>query len=177
MDREARICACGQHGFVGLTKWHTALFDPEDLDIIAGHLWCVDAKRGRAYAVRAVGPKCARRFVHMHREVVSASQGQDVDHKNHDGIDNRKANLRTATRSQNNANQRPRAGKSRFKGVHWHRQSGKWHAQIRKGSLRKSLGLFECEEDAARAYDAEAVQLHGQFAATNETLNLYGDHK
>lgn len=174
MDRSATICACGSHGFVKLTKWHTALYDTEDHDLIKGHLWCVDAKRGRSYAIRAIGPKKARRFVYMHRAVVKADDGLDVDHVNQsDGTDNRKNNLRVATRSQNNMNQRPKQGASRFKGVHWHKQAGKWHAQIRFEGKRKSLGIFANEEDAARAYDRAAVEIAGPYAATNESFGLF----
>ena len=174
MGRLAALCDCGEHAFVRLTKWHTALVDADDLPIIAGHLWCVDAKRGRDYAIRAVGPKAKRRFVYMHRDVLRAPDGFDVDHINQgDGTDNRKLNLRIADRSMNNANQRPRGGTSKFKGVHFHKQTQKWHAQIRLKSYRKSLGLYSDQEDAALAYDTAAVQLFGEFAATNEKLGLF----
>lgn len=174
MNRVARICECGAHGFVGLTKWHSALFDVEDLPKVAGHLWCVDAKRGRAYAIRAIGPKRKRQFVYMHREVIDAPAGFDVDHVlQSDGTDNRKSNLRIASRTMNNGNQRPRGGASRFKGVHFHKQTSKWHAQIRCGGVRKSLGLHETEESAARAYDAAAETMFGPFAATNQSLGLF----
>jgi len=171
--RDARICDCGDHGFVRLTKWHTALYDAEDHPLIAGRIWCVDAKRGRAYAIRAVGPKANRRFVYMHREVMAAPPGLDADHRNQfDGTDNRKINLRLASRSENNANQRPKGGASRFKGVHWHAQSKKWQAQIRFFGTRKSLGLYGREEDAAMAYDKAATEAFGPFAATNRSLGL-----
>ena len=173
MSREATICACGDHGFVRLTKWHTALFDPEDIGVVAGYLWCVDAKRGRAYAIRAIGPRANRRFVYMHREVTKAPAGFDVDHiKQSDGTDNRKSNLRIAKRGLNNANQRSRGGVSKYKGVHFHRQTGKWHAQIRHGNVRKSLGLHLRQEEAAKAYDIAAMSLFGEFAATNKSLGL-----
>ncbi|SFY20503.1 AP2 domain-containing protein [Paracoccus pantotrophus] len=173
MDRGAHICACGAHGFVKLSKWHTALFDPEDMPKIAGHVWSVDAKRGRAYAIRAIGPRRKRQFVYMHREVAAPPDGMDVDHINQaDGTDNRKANLRIADRSLNNANQRPKGGASRFKGVHFHKQTKKWHAQIRFRGMRKSLGLHATEEDAARAYDRAAASVFGPFAQTNAGFGL-----
>ncbi len=170
--RDALICECGNHAFVGLTKGMVAFLDATDLPKVAGHLWCADARRGRAYAIRAVGPKKARRFIYMHREIAAAPAGADVDHWDHDGLNNRRQNLRTASRSLNNANQRARGGASPFKGVHFHKGTGKWHAQIRAGGVRRSLGLFATETDAARAYDAAATATFGAFAATNHTLGL-----
>jgi hypothetical protein len=172
IDRNAKICACGDHGFVKLTKRHTAFFSPVDLPKVCGHLWCVEAKRSRAYAVRGVGPRANRRFVYLHREIAGPLPTEDVDHKNHDGTDNRRENLRCVPRSLNNANQRAKGGKSRFKGVYWHRQIGKWHAHVRRGEIRKSLAVFDCEADAARAYDIAALEMFGNYAATNKSLGL-----
>lgn len=175
-SREPRICACGSHGFARLSKWHTALFDAADLPIVAGKTWTVETKSGRAYALRAFGPRKARQRVYMHREITGASPSLDVDHWNGDGTDNRRGNLRPADRSLNNANQRQKLGVSRFKGVHWHKQAGKWHAQISFRGVRKSLGVHAVEEDAARAYDRAAVEIFGEFARTNAALGIYQEN-
>lgn len=174
MDRAAKVCECGDHGFVKLSKWHTALFDPCDLPKIEGFTWSVDARRRRAYAIRAIGPRKRRRFVYMHRVVMDAPNGMDVDHISQgDATDNRRSNLRIVSRSENNADQRAKGGKSRFKGVYFHTQAGKWGAQICCRGKRKSLGLYHDEADAARAYDAAAIAAHGEIAATNQSIGLF----
>ena len=88
---------------------------------------------------------------------------KQIDHINGDGKDNRISNLRLANGSQNQANQRKKPGlSSRFKGVSWHRNYGKWVA-----SGRLHLGYFDNEEDAARAYDRAISIIHGEFAVLN----------
>jgi hypothetical protein len=107
----------------------------------------------------------------LHRFILGAAPGTMIDHKNGNGLDCTRENLRLATRSQNqhNAGRRMYAGarSSRFKGVHWHRVTGKWVAQIMAARKYHYLGLFIDEEQAARAYDAAARELHGEFAQLN----------
>lgn len=115
------------------------------------------------------------RKLKMHQFLLGVT-GQDgeVDHINHDGLDNRRANLRVVTPGQNQANKRKyaRESTSRFKGVSL-AANGKWRAQLSVSRRKMFLGDFESEEDAARAYDAAAVHHFGEFAATNESLRLY----
>lgn len=87
-----------------------------------------------------------------------------VDHRNRDGLDNRKdCNLREATKAQNLMNQGPRGGASQYKGVAYHAKTGKWRARIKQ----QALGLHATEEAAARAYDAAAREQFGEFARLN----------
>jgi hypothetical protein len=101
-----------------------------------------------------------------------------VDHINHDTLDNRRANLREATTSQNKMNERRRKDNtSGFKGVAWHKGRRKWCAHIGKDRVKYYLGYFLVVEDAARAYDAEARKRFGEFACVNfpikqETKNI-----
>jgi hypothetical protein len=91
-----------------------------------------------------------------------------VDHKNRNGIDNRRPNLRLATESQNCMNrQKQRVTSSKYKGVSWVRSSGKWKAAIQVDKKNLHLGYFEDEEEAARAYDAAARKYQGEFAYQN----------
>lgn len=92
---------------------------------------------------------------------------REVDHRNLDRTDNRISNLRLASSSQNKSNATKRArNKSGIKGVCWHRQRGKWHAQIQKNYKHRSLGLFDCKHEAGRAYAAASSALHQEFGRT-----------
>jgi hypothetical protein len=91
-----------------------------------------------------------------------------TDHINHDSLDNRQANLRPATDAQNGHNRRGSpGGASAYKGVAWHKYERKWMATIRTDGSQRTIGYFRSEEDAARAYDAEAVKERGEYALPN----------
>jgi len=91
-----------------------------------------------------------------------------VDHINHDTLDNRKCNLRVVSPSQNQWNRiKRRNGSSRFKGVYRHPQTGRWMARIRCKRQEIYLGLYQSEEDAAKAYDAASRRLHGNYGLVN----------
>lgn len=108
---------------------------------------------------------------YLHRMIMGVERGVQVDHINRDSLDNRRANLRTATCSQNvsNCDKRPNTV-SRFKGVIWHIRMQRWQAKIGVNGKRIHLGTFLSEVDAARAYDRAAVIHHGEFAVTNGVL-------
>lgn len=89
----------------------------------------------------------------------------EVDHINGDTSDNRIENLRQASHAENSKNLKlSRANTSGLKGVHLHRQSGRWRARIKSDGRSHSLGLFNSKEDAHQAYREAAQSLHGQFA-------------
>lgn len=87
-----------------------------------------------------------------------------IDHINRDKLDNRWANLREASGRQNGWN-KPKMpnNTSGFKGVTFHKQTGKWQAQINYFGRNKYLGIFTKKNDAKQAYEAEAKSLHGEF--------------
>jgi hypothetical protein len=119
------------------------------------------------YAVRT-GSWCGRpRTVYLHREIARPRRGEVVDHINGDPLDNRRSNLRRASTSENNANSADRPRMSGYRGVYWHEPSGKWVSQISRLGNLVHLGLYESVEEAARAYDQAARELHGAFARTN----------
>ena len=99
---------------------------------------------------------------------MTGSCPQEVDHKNGIRDDNRWANLRPATTSQNQMNRRSLKGSSsRYLGVSWHKLRGKWHANIHVDGKKKHLGSFSDEDDAARAYDTAARKHFGEYANLN----------
>jgi hypothetical protein len=158
---------------IPLSKGYAAIVDDEDFDVLSRWRWHATVSRTTIYARRMEpGPRgVVRRGIFVHDEIARPPAGYEIDHINGDGLDNRRANLRIATRSQNHANQRPRLGpkSSRFKGVAWDsyggRQPGRWRAHFQK----RHLGTFLNEEDAARAYDAAAREGFGEFARCNFT--------
>ncbi len=102
----------------------------------------------------------------MHRIIMNAPVGKQVDHINHNGLDNRKENLRLATPAQNQANQKlSKANTSGFKGVSFDKKKKKWAAYIGKQS--RNLGRFLDIRDAARAYNDAAKLAYGEFAKLN----------
>lgn len=113
------------------------------------------------------------RKVYLHRVLTKAGSGQIVDHINRNSLDNRKSNLRIASSSINNINRgknkswRGKPTSSKYKGVSWSNKGEKWHSYIWCDDERVHLGYFTEERDAARAYDAMAHELYGEYAYLN----------
>lgn len=109
-----------------------------------------------------------RRLYREHRLAWLYTHGEwpahQIDHINGVRDDNRLANLREATPQQNHFNTPSLGGTSRFKGVSYDKERGRWAAYIKAGDVRKNLGRFHSEEDASAAYQAAASRLHGEFA-------------
>jgi len=108
----------------------------------------------------------------MHRLIMGVTDRRVwTDHINHDGLDNRRANLRVCTNRQNQRNQRAQGvpKTSRYKGVWFSTREHCWTAQIAVGDNRIHLGYFTSEESAAVAYDNAARKYFGEFAQTNFT--------
>lgn len=106
----------------------------------------------------------------MHRLILGLPAHRPfVDHKDGDGLNNQRGNIRIATQSQNcmNMTARTPSASSRFRGVTWHARAQKWQAQIGCNHLRYYLGSYDTEESAARAYDAAAIVLFGEFSRLN----------
>lgn len=165
--REARVCVCGDHGFVGLTRGFVAFVDAADVPLIADRLWCLAMRdRGLKYAVNSKPGD----YQSMHRSIVPRHPGP-VDHIDGDGLNNRRGNLRACSTRQNIRNKRPKKNAAvPFKGV-FATSNGKFIARCKAVKLH-NLGSYSTPEEAARAYDEAAIRLHGEFARTNVMLGL-----
>jgi len=155
---------------VPLTQGRVALIDDEDAERVLAYKWhawwC--AKGGRWYAMRTVQVGKLRRCVRLHRFIVNAPDGVQVDHIDRDSLNNRRSNLRFATHGQNQTNKkRHRTNKTGFKGVYWHKAKRTFVAQVRCGGVTYSLVGFNTAQDAARARDMLAKRYHGEFATLN----------
>ncbi len=111
----------------------------------------------------------------MHRQILGAEKGQQVDHINRNRLDNRRSNLRMCTPSENakNAGKRRDGLTSNYKGVFFIARNGKYSAAIQVDRKRVSLGYYAVEEDAAYYYNEKAKELHGEFAFLNDLPDGY----
>lgn len=151
----------GQTMLVPLTKGKFALIDASDAELIGECRWFAHRVRGLWYAITGGKPMTL-----MHRLIRSDVTG-DIDHENRNGLDNRRSNLRPATRSQNIANRAAAAPRSGFKGVRRSSPNGGWTAYIKVRGVHIHLGTFATPEEAARVRDARAVIEFGEFAELN----------
>jgi len=155
---------------IELTQGKVALVDDEDFEELNKHKWRAMNNHGRGwYAVRR-SSSCNGKWhtIYMHREIMNAQPGQEVDHRNRKGLDNQRKNLRFCTCSQNQANAKKRVRcSSQYKGVNWNKQHDKWQAYIKVHGKQAYLGYFDDEIAAACAYDKAATERFGEFAHPN----------
>lgn len=150
---------------IPLTQGHVTLVDDEDYEFLMQWKWHALKGGSGVYAHRNAKPR-GKKTIHvmMHRVINNTPPGMDTDHINGNTLDNRRCNLRSATRSQNMQNRKPNIkGASKYKGVSWHKQHRKWVAAIQVGKRRCHIGLYEKETDAAKAYAEQAAIFFGHF--------------
>ncbi len=154
---------------IPLTQGKFAIVDEEDYEELNKYKWYALNHRGHFYAGRVDIKDGRRRNMTMHRQLINCPIDKVIDHKNHNGLDNRKANLRVATRQQNSWNIKKRPGKksSQFKGVSFCKRDKRWEAYIICGMKHIFIGRYDDEETAARAYDEKAKELFREFANPN----------
>jgi hypothetical protein len=139
------------------------LIDDGDYELVSPYRWYIWEYRGRGPYART---NIDQRIAWMHKLITGWPR---TDHANGDGLDNQRHNLRPASNQENLRNSRAHRGtSSRFKGVSYFKQTGRWEAVIRLNpGERLHLGRYISEEDAARAYNAAALEYFGEFARLN----------
>jgi hypothetical protein len=155
---------------IKLTQGKFALVDDEDYDELNKHKWCAwKNSDGTFYAVRRTKDKNRKiGIARMHREILNAPKDKHVDHRNHDGLDNRKCNIRICTRSENLRNCKiHKTNTSGLMGVSLDYNTNRWRADISKNNKQIFLGCFDDKDEAGRAYDMKAIELSGEFAILN----------
>jgi hypothetical protein len=164
---------------IPLTQGKFAIVDPDDYERLRRYRWHVNKSAHTYYAVHSLtnGKNAPRKNLQMHNLVIDVPPGMYCDHINHNGLDNRKANLRPASRTQSVWHRRKfirrtpggfnKPSRSKYKGVDWAADMSRWRARIRANGKRISLGLFPDEVQAAKAYDRAAKKYHGEFAVLN----------
>ena len=154
---------------IALTQGKVALVDDSDYEWLSKWKWCACKSRYTYYACRTVWiTKSKSTTIKMHRLILNAPKGMDVDHRGHDGLNNQRHNIRICTRSENKQNSRSYKNRlSAFKGLCWVERNRRWKSQITQNKKTIFLGYFHKEIDAAKAYDVKAKELFGEFAFTN----------
>ena len=159
---------------IPLTQGKFAIVDDEDYEKIAKNKWYAIQDNYTFYAVRSIRKKKKRKKIRMHRIIMNAPQGQQVDHINGNGLKNIKSNLRFATNSQQRQNStRHRNASSKFKGVSFDNNKKLWYSRTCIDYKRIYIGYFKDETEAAIAYDKKAIELFGKFARLNILENPY----
>lgn len=165
------IRVVGNIAYVPLTKGHEAVIDAADASLVADFNWRADVKLRRDGSVRTIyamawtpGSADDRRAIMMHRMIGGDRRDIEIDHRDGNGLNNVRSNLRSATRQQNARNARKRLDNvSGVKGVSWSAARGKWQVRIKMSGKDRHVGYFDGLDQAASAYAEASALLHKEF--------------
>lgn len=162
---------------IPLTQGRCALIDEVDFERVNQFKWSALHTRNTWYAVRSIhghppgrtaSGRLKKTMVYMHREILGVAESMLVDHIDRNGLNNVRSNIRAAGYSDNNANHKLRSdNRSGYTGVFWHGHVSAWWAYVNVKGTRHTAGYFATAMEAARARDALARVLHGEFARLN----------
>ncbi len=162
-----------------LGEGHWTLLDVKDYYRLRIFKWIVYGNGTNLYAIRLrfTAPNKTS-TVYMHREIMNPPADLVVDHRNCDGLDNRKENLRFATHAQNTRNRRKKKnGSSQFLGVYFNKEKSAWDSQLMHNGKKIWVGRYKNEIEAAKAYDKAALEYHKEFARLNFPENFQSHSK
>lgn len=150
---------------IKLTQGKVAMVDDEDYQYLNGFKWYASKAGNVFYAMKAITVDGKRKTQYMHNVILN---GKGIDHIDRNGCNNQKSNLRFCTQSENGMNRtKMENASSIFKGVCFNKSAKKWMVRIQINSKVIYLGLFASEIEAAKAYNAKAIELFGEFANLN----------
>jgi len=158
-------CVCGDHTWAKLTRGFVTLVSPIDADNLLHNWYAFVNQSGNVYAAR----KEPKHHYYLHRILMHPPTAMEIDHINRNGTDNRRGNLRLASKSENAMNRRKLGGSSRFKGVSFVVRPWPLKKPWRATFNNKTLGYFAAEEDAAEAYLQAARAAFGDFATQDSS--------
>lgn len=150
---------------IPLTKGYFATIDKSDHERVNQYKWTALKTPWTVYARRTVRlPDGRQRSLYLHRFLMEPGDGVEVDHRDGDGTNCVRSNMRLATKAQNAHNQKKkRSNTSGVKGVGWYKQAGLWQAYIGAHGKQKHLGFYKTKEEAIAARRAAAIVLHKDF--------------
>jgi hypothetical protein len=154
-----------------LSQGFAASVDDADYDRVSAYKWSATKVKNTVYGIRKIRTTEGRTTSQLlHRFITGVTDPSiDVDHKDHNGLNNQRHNLRRTVRGENDGNRRKTRGSSQYKGVSWSKSKGRWRACITIGRT-VHLGYYADEAQAALAYDAAARIRFGVFANCNFPL-------
>ena len=146
---------------------HTVLYSDEDEGFISQYTWTIKIDKNNLYAITHAHGK-NNKTLRFHRAILGITDPNIlVDHKDKNGLNNQRDNLRVCTKTGNQGNARKgQRGTSKYKGVYLNNDSGRWMAQL-KGKEKRYSRSFITEEEAALAYNKVALEYFGEFASLN----------
>lgn len=157
-----------------LTQGKVALIDDEDFDYLNQWKWFAIKDSNTYYAGRSVkstSGNSRQNIITLHRFIMKCKfgDGKIIDHKDRNGLNNQKSNLRFATYSQNSQNKKSKKnGSSKYLGVSFSKRKKLWEVRIKVNGKNKRIGYFKLEKEAAKVYNREAIIAYNEFANLNK---------
>ena len=142
---------------------YRVLVDVTSISKIQEYTWNIDVN---GYVYSSLFKNGKHKKLYLHRMLLQVS-GSLVDHIDHNRLNNCLSNLRVCSSAENNRNRLSIQGSSKYKGVSFCKKEKRWYAYITLHNKKKHIGIFDCEKEAAEAYNAKALEFFGDFACLN----------